>query len=313
VIELSPADIAALARAFDWFDALEPKPGAIASLRRPKSGALHFLDAKDGKLPILPSGASLILRSGAERPADVLVVEVAEPKVVFAAMTRTLRAARRADDVAITSSGAFVSASAEIAPGCMIEAGAHIGARVRIGPDTLVESGAVLRAGVALGARCRVLANAVVGSDGFGYSFPPDSWPEPIAHLGGVEIGDDVDIGPAAVVSAGTIDPTVIGAGTKIEGHAYIGHNAQLGRGVMVCAHAVVGGSAAVGDRVWVNPGALIRTKVRIGERATVGMGAVVMKPVAPDTTVMGDTAGEIRERLRLQVALERLADARSR
>jgi UDP-3-O-[3-hydroxymyristoyl] glucosamine N-acyltransferase len=313
VIVLSPTDIAALARAFDWFEVLEPKPHAIASLRQPRSGALHFFDAKGKKPPALPEGASLMLRSGAERPKGVRVIQVAEPKVVFAAMTHALRVARHSDDVAITRSGAFVSASAEIAPGCVIEAGAHIGAGVRIGPDTQIEAGAVLRPGVALGARCRVLANAVVGSDGFGHAFPPGSWPEPIAHLGGVEIGDDVDVGPAAFVSAGTIDPTVIGAGTKIEGHAYIGHNARVGAGVMVCAHAVVGGSAVVGDSVWINPGALIRTKVRIGDRATVGMGAVVMKSVAADTTVMGDTAGEIRERLRRQVALERLADGQGR
>jgi len=313
MIVLSSADVAALTRAFDWFAALEPKPAALASLRQPKPNALHFFDAEGKRAPALPEGASLMLRPGADRPKGLHAIEIAEPKVEFAHMTRVLRAARRADDIAITRSGAFVSASADIAPGCLIEAGAYVGPGVRLGRDAQIEAGAVLRSGVSIGARCRILANAVVGSDGFGHAFPPQSWPEPIAHLGGVEIGDEVDVGPGAFVSAGTIDPTIIGAGTKIEGHAYIGHNAQLGAGVMVCAHAVVGGSAVVGDGVWINPGALIRTKVRIGNRATVGMGAVVMKAVAAGSTVMGDTAGEIRERLRRQVALERLVAERSR
>lgn len=308
MIVLTAGDIAALASRFGWFAALDPKPAALASLRQPQPDALHFFDAKGKKPPALPAGASLLLRPGSVCPKDVRAIEIAEPKVAFAGLTHALRDARRVDDIALTRSGAFVSASAAIGPGCLIEAGAYVGPGVTLGPDSLVEAGAVLRPGVSIGARCRVLANAVVGSDGFGHAFPPQAWPEPIAHLGGVVIGDDVDIGPGAFVSAGTIDPTTIGEGTKIDGHAYIGHNAQIGAGVMVCAHAVVGGSAVVSDGVWLNPGALIRTKVRIGDRATVGMGAVVMKSVAAGTTVMGDTASEIRERLRRQVALERLA-----
>jgi UDP-3-O-[3-hydroxymyristoyl] glucosamine N-acyltransferase len=313
MIPLTRADIAALDREFAWFAGLDPKPAALASLRRPRVDALHFFDARGKKPPALPSGAGLLLRPGTAHPQGVRVVEVAEPKVVFAAMTRVLRAARRSDDVAVTRSGAFVSASAEIGPGCVIEAGAYVGSGVTLGAETQIESGAVLRPGVRLGARCRVLANAVIGADGFGYAFPPDALPEAIAHLGGVELGDEVDVGAGAFISAGTIDPTVVGAGTKIEGHAYVGHNAQIGSGVMICAHAVVGGSAVVGDGVWINPGALIRTKLRIGDRATVGMGAVVIKSVAPGTTVMGDTAGEIRERLRRQIALERLVAGQER
>lgn len=313
MIELSPADVAALARAFDWFAALEPKPVALASLHQPRPGALHFLDAKGKPAPDLPTGASLMLRPGTARPRNVRVVEIAEPKVVFAAMTRVLRAARRIDDIAVTRSGALVSASADIAHNCVIEAGAYVGPGVRLGRGSHVEPGAVLRPGASLGARCRVLSNAVIGSDGFGHAFPADRLPEPIAHLGGVEIGDEVDVGPGAFVSAGTIDPTVVGAGTKIEGHAYVGHNARLGAGVMVCAHAVVGGSAVVGDGVWINPGALIRTKVRVGDHATIGMGAVVMKSIAERVTVMGDAASEIRERLRRQAVLDRMVAEQSR
>jgi UDP-3-O-[3-hydroxymyristoyl] glucosamine N-acyltransferase len=307
MIPLTQADIDALGQKFGWFAGLDPKPVALASLRHPRADALHFFDAKGKKPPALPAGASLLLRPGAARPDGVRAIAVAEPKVVFAAMTRVLRAARRSNDVSITPSGAFVSASAQIGPGCVIEAGAYIGSGVTLGRETQIEAGAVLRPGVKLGARCRVLANAVIGADGFGYAFPPDAVPEAIAHLGGVELGDDVDVGAGAFISGGTIDPTLVGAGTKIEGHAYIGHNARIGSGVMICAHAVVGGSAVIGDGVWINPGALVRTKLRVGDQATIGMGAVVMKSVPEGTTVMGDTAGEIRERLRRQVALERL------
>ena len=148
----------------------------------------------------------------------------------------------------------------------------------------------------------------MVGADGFGYSFRDPSNPQQLAHLGGVEIGDDVDIGGGTVVVAGTIDPTQIGAASKIDALVLVGHNVEIGRSVTVCGGAVIGGSASIKENVWVSPGAVIRPKLAIGAQAVIGLGAVVMKPVGSKETVMGDPASEIRDRIRRENRLNRIA-----
>lgn len=310
MITLSDRDRSALARAFPWFDALSPQPSAIASLNHMVAGALHFVTGNPAGLNF-PEDAVVLVRPDYD-PPSARSVETPEPRRTFAAMTRVLRDARAVEDVQAMSNGALVSASARIGPACRIEPGAIVGPGAEIAEACTIAFGAVVHPGARIGPRSRVLARAIVGADGFGHAFPDGAFAEPIAHLGGIEIGADVDIGPGAIVSAGTIDPTTVRDGAKIDGNVYIGHNAQIGEGSMICAHAVVGGSARIGRNVWINPAAVIKTKTSVGDDAVVGMGAVVMKPVPPGATVMGDTASEIRQRLRRDAAVDRLLAARS-
>ena len=95
--------------------------------------------------------------------------------------------------------------------------------------------------------------------------------------VGGVEIGDDVMIGPnVQLISGGhSLDPA-----TR--------------RSVSTCAPVRIGRGA------WVGAGATILPGVTVGEDAVVAAGAVVTRDVAPRTLVGGVPAGVIRE-LQLQ------------
>jgi len=56
-------------------------------------------------------------------------------------------------------------------------------------------------------------------------------------------IGDDVEIGANSTVDAGTIRPTRVGRGTKIDNLVQVGHNVIVGEDCLLCAQTAVAGS----------------------------------------------------------------------
>lgn len=309
MIRFTAAESAALLRTHDWLRGFgEPAPTGVASLNEPDAGALHFVEAKHiAAAAKLVRASCLVLPPGVDGPTGLRMVVHALPKIAVQALLVDLRELRgkgqrfASRDGAQVATGADVDASVRLEPGVVVFAGASVGA------DTELHAGAVIRSGAVVGRRCRIHAGAVIGADGFGYAFDGEGVGHQIPHLGGVEIGDDVDIGPNSVVAAGTIDPTRIRPQTKVDGHVYVGHNAQVGARVLIAAGAIVGGSAHVGDQVWLHPGAILRTKTVVGARAVIGAGAVVMKAVGEGQTVIGEVAGDAATRLRRDASLDRL------
>ena len=177
-----------------------------------------------------------------EKPKGVTAVRVPDPKACIGDLLGWLRDFRTGQAEFENRNGGRVGDGASIPSSCKIEPGAVIWPGVVLGEDCRVGANAVLYDGVRAGDRCRFFSTCVVGADGFGYSFRDPSNPQQLAHLGGVEIGDDVDIGGGTVVVAGTIDPTQIGAASKIDALVLVAHNVEIGRSVMVCGGAVIGG-----------------------------------------------------------------------
>jgi len=183
---------------------------------------------------------------------------------------------------------ARVHPGAQLAEDVEVHAGAVIAEGVRIGPHSLVSENAVLYPGVELGARVVVGPLAVVGRPGFGWARGPDGSLMRIPHRGGVVVGDDVEIGPLCTVDAGTLGPTRIGAGTKLDAHVHVGHNVVIGAGTMVAAQAGFAGSAVVGERTLVGGQAGIADHVQIGAGARIAAQSGVIGDIPPGETVAG-------------------------
>ena len=112
--------------------------------------------------------------------------------------------------------------------------GAHcvVGAGVRIGdglPTVPVGDGLQRRA--SSGIASRFTPGARIGSDGFGY-VQRDGQHLKIPHVGRCIIEDDVEIGANTTIDRGSIDDTVVGAGTKIDNLVQIAHNVRIGKAV---------------------------------------------------------------------------------
>ena len=198
------------------------------------------------------------------------------------------------DPAARLGSGVAVGPLAVIGAGAEIGDGSRIGAHVVVGPNARIGDHALIGSGVSIGARVRIGARfqaqpgAVIGADGFSFVTPERSAVEAaragkstdaavkadlllrIHSLAAVEIGDDVEIGANSTVDRGTIAPTRIGSGTKIDNLLQVGHNVRIGQTCLICAHVGLAGSVSVGDRV------VLGGKVGVGDHIEIGSDAVL-------------------------------------
>lgn len=140
-----------------------------------------------------------------------------------------------------------------------------------------------------------ILSHSVIGEDGFGVETDDAGNLFNIPHIGGVEIGANVQIGSLNSIASGTIQPTVIADYTKTDNLVHIAHNVHIGKNCQITACAEISGSVIIGDRVWLAPNASVMQKITIGDGALVGLGAAVTKSVAPNNVVAGNPAKFIR------------------
>lgn len=225
--------------------------------------------------------------------------------------------------------GAFtvVGANALIGDGCWIADQVSIGGGVQIGTDCQIHAGVRLQRGTNLGNRVILQPNVTIGGDGFSFvskepsnveraretlgnvpmTAPQDPTWHRIHSLGGVTIGDDVEIGANATVDAGTIRATRIGMGTKIDNLVQVGHNVIVGEHCLLCAQAGIAGSTVVGDRVVVGGKAGLADNITVGADVVIGGGSVVLSNVPAGRVMMGYPATKMQTHLDSYKALRRL------
>jgi UDP-3-O-[3-hydroxymyristoyl] glucosamine N-acyltransferase len=210
--------------------------------------------------------------------------------------------------------GAFavVESSAEIEGGVILHAHTYVGERAHVGQDSVLFPGVVIYQDCRLGERVRVHANSVIGGDGFGYvqeRTPQGVNHVKIHHIGGVRIGNDVEIGASTTIDRGTLGDTVIGNGCIIDNQVQIGHNCQIEEGVIICGCTGLAGSVYV-EKFAVIAGLVgVANKVRIGTGAQVSAFSAVSSNVPPGIMWGGVPAMPRRDYRRLQAYISRLPE----
>lgn len=178
-----------------------------------------------------------------------------------------------------------------IHPTAIVGSNVVIGDGATIGAHTTVHHNVVIGGGVSIGECCVVKSCAVIGEDGFGFERDEDGIPIRLVHLGGVRIGDHVEIGSHTTVCRGTLGDTVLEDHVKVDDHVHIAHNVRLRRGAMVIACAEVSGGVDVGEGAWIGPNASIIQQRKIGQGALVGIAANVIRDVEAGAIVAGNPA----------------------
>jgi UDP-3-O-[3-hydroxymyristoyl] glucosamine N-acyltransferase len=292
-------------------------------------------DPRSAEAALASAAGVVVLRpelAGADaRPA---IVESREPRLWFAKAAKLLSPSLPPAGV---HPAAVVDGTAELAEGVTVAATAVVGAGAKVGAGTRIEAGAVVGEGVVIGAECRIYpravlypgvtlgdrvaihAGAVLGADGFGYvrenatgcytQFP---------QQGRLVVEDEVEIGANSTVDRGALETTRVGRGTKIDNLVHVGHNCQVGENVILVALTGVSGSSTIGD------GAIIAGQVGIGDHAHVGPGVILggqsgvfngktvtNEGLKPGTVLFGTPARPLRQVMREQAVLARLAKRR--
>ena len=268
----------------------------FCSLKQQRSNCLMWiktLDALEGEQLRYKDNALLVTPeqlSGEEAPNQIITDQ---PKAVFFSIIEYFWKETSEPGIASTA----VVETDKIGENVSIGHHCYIGQDVSIGDNTVIEHGVIIDGDVTIGANCLIHSGVVIGTDGFGFFVnQSDGMPVKVEHFGGVEIGNEVEIGANTCVDRGTIDNTIIRDRVKIDNLVHIAHNVVIGEGSMVVALSLLGGSAELGVRSYVAPGVMIKNQIHLGEGAFAGMGAVVIDDIPAGMVAAGVPATVIRK-----------------
>ena len=312
----------AQARACDL--ALAMKPEFAEHLPQGKARAAMLWDGADWRAMGLEaavmsprpryamSGLSAMMDAGAGYAPGIHETAVIDPT------------ARLAKDVSV---GPFAVIGADV----VIGAGSVIGAQVFIGQGTTLGQGALLHPGVRIGHGVtigdRFIAHfgANVGADGFSFVTPEPSAAEKVREtlgdqagataqsyarihsLGGVVIGDDVELGANSCIDRGTVRATRIGNGCKFDNLAQIGHNVVIGNDCLICAQVGIAGSSRIGNNVVLGGQTGVSDNLFIGDNVITGGATKVLSNVPAGRVMLGYPAMKMDSQLEIYRQLRRL------
>ena len=200
---------------------------------------------------------------------------------------------------------AVVEARAEIGPGCRIGSFVSIGPGVTVGPDCRIGTHASLSHAL-LGARVYIYPGARIGQEGYSFATTETGFLS-IPQLGRVIIEDDVEVGANTTIDRGSTCDTIIGAGTRIDNLAQIGHNVRLGRCCVIVAQVGIAGSTVLEDFVQVGGQAAMAGHLRIGQGSQIGAQAGVISDVPAGSALLGSPAQPRKEFFRQVATLKRI------
>ncbi|MEN5034258.1 UDP-3-O-(3-hydroxymyristoyl)glucosamine N-acyltransferase [Pseudomonas sp. TWI929] len=235
----------------------------LATLQEAGPGQLSFLANPQYRkyLDNCQAGAVLLKAADAESFAGNALI-VADPYQAYARISHLFdpkpKAVAGIHPSAVVAEDAQVDASASIGPFAVIESGARIEADVSIGAHCFIGARCVVGEGgwlaprvtlyhdVTIGKRVVIQSGAVIGGEGFGFANEKGIWRK-IAQIGGVTIGDDVEIGVNTAVDRGALSDTRIGDGVKLDNQIQIAHNVQIGDHTAMAACVGISGSTRIG------------------------------------------------------------------
>lgn len=236
----------------------------LATLQGAASGQIAFLANPSYASHLAGTRASAVIVAPAQAdrcPGNALLID--NPYFAYATLSHwfepTPAATPGIHPSAVVASSAWIADTASIGPQAVIEedvvieegvvvgAGAIIGARCQVGSHSTLRPRVTLAHDVVVGKRCHILSGAVLGSDGFGFANEKGVWHR-IAQLGGVVLGDDVEVGANTTIDRGALDDTVIGNGVKLDNLIQIGHNVSIGDHSAMAAMVAIAGSTRVGS-----------------------------------------------------------------
>jgi len=235
----------------------------LATLQEAGPGQLSFLANPQYRkyLDDCQAAAVLLKAADAEGFAGNALI-VADPYLAYARISHLFdpkpKAVAGIHPSAVVAEDAQVDASASIGAFAVIESGACIGANVSIGAHCFIGARCVVGEGgwlaprvtlyhdVTIGKRVVIQSGAVIGGEGFGFANEKGVWRK-IAQIGGVTIGDDVEIGVNTAVDRGALSDTRIGDGVKLDNQIQIAHNVQIGDHTAMAACVGISGSTRIG------------------------------------------------------------------
>lgn len=166
--------------------------------------------------------------------------------------------------------------------------------KVEIGKDTVVGSHVRIYDGVKIGNSCVIANHVSLGGCGFGFEKDEEGHWMKFPQIGGLDIGNNVELGTFVTVDRGALSNTKIGDYSKIDSYCKIAHNSVIGENVIIAGCTSIGGSNKIDDNVWIAPHVSTKEWTHIGSNSFIGIGSVVIRDVTPNSKMFGNPAKKI-------------------
>lgn len=257
----------------------EGKPGTLAFLSNPKyehyiyeTQASIVLVNNDFK-PSKPISATLIRVPNAYLALATLLQFAEKNKPHKTGIDKTSKIERSAKIGKNVFIGAFVyiGENVVIEDNVQIYSHASINDNVKIGEGTIIYNSVVVYKDCVIGKKCIIHANTVIGSDGFGFAKNPDGSYFKMPQNGNVIIEDNVEIGAGTTIDRGSMGPTILRKGVKIDNQIQIAHNVELGENTAMAACSGISGSTKVGKDCIIAGMVGIAGHLQIADNTTIG------------------------------------------
>lgn len=183
--------------------------------------------------------------------------------------------------------GAVIAENAVIARGVRIGAGCYIGAGSSVGEGSRLYPNVTVYHGCTIGNRAIVHSGAVIGADGFGIAMNDGRWLK-VPQIGGVRIGDDVEIGANTTIDRGAIEDTVIEDGVKLDNQIQIAHNVHVGAHTAIAACVGIAGSSRVGSHCRIGGASGIAGHLNIADNVEISAHTLITKSIGAPGTYTG-------------------------
>jgi len=163
--------------------------------------------------------------------------------------------------------------------GVIIGAGCFVGKNSKLGARSKLWANVTIYHNVQMGEDCLVQSGTVIGADGFGYANERGEWIK-IPQLGGVIIGNRVEIGSNTSIDRGAIDNTRIADNVIIDNLCQIAHNVEIGYGTAIAGAATFAGSTKIGKYCIIGGASVFNGHIEICDQVTVTGMAMVMRSI---------------------------------
>jgi UDP-3-O-[3-hydroxymyristoyl] glucosamine N-acyltransferase len=295
----------------------------VAGLNEANQGHITFVNEnRFTELEQIRASAAIVPLNAPKLRLPLLRVK--NPRLAFARavelFTVTPRQPSGINERAVIGKNVVIGADPSIHPYVVIADEASIGDRVTIYPgvwigkgttignDAVIYSNVNIRENIRIGNRVIIHAGATIGSDGFGYA-TEDGIHHKIPQMGGVIIGDDVEIGANSTIDRATLGNTVIKQGTKIDNLVHVAHNVTIGEHCFLIAQVGIGGSCTLGNYVVLAGQVGLADHVTIGDRTMVSAQSGVIRNIEPGQMMGGYYAMPQREWLKVQAIIPKLPE----
>ena len=300
-MEWKASEIAALVKG-----TVEGDPNVIVTepskIEESKPGSITFLANAKYEHYLYESQASIALVSKDFLPEKALSMTLIRVDQVYPALQQLLEVYQQqhtvpdgVDPGAHLHPGAVLDPSVSVGPGTIIQEGAQIGARtiihgqvfigrqVMIGEDSIIYPGVRVYHDCKIGSGCIIHANAVIGSDGFGFAPDGQGKYQKIQQIGNVILEDQVEIGANTVIDRATMGSTRLATGCKLDNLIQIAHNVEIGPHTVIAAQTGIAGSTKIGAYCQIGGQVGIVGHIRIADRVRIqaqsGIAASIEEP----------------------------------